>query len=373
MTCSNNSIDATFTIRWSHKLRFTDSAFAKGDALDSLLSTLNPLKILLVVDRGLATSNQSFNNDLHKWCKRMDNICEEPIVVTGGESAKNNFDVVNTVLEAINNNNLCRKSCVIVIGGGAVLDAVGFAASTAHRGLLIIRMPSTTLSQGDSGVGVKNGVNYFGKKNFVGVFDPPYAVVNDSSLLQSLDKSQWRSGLSEAIKVALIKNESLFEEIEAHANLLLARDSDAMVSILQQSAKLHLRHITDGGDPFERLNARPLDFGHWAAHKLEQLSNYTITHGDAVAIGLSIDVLCSVRLGLLDKAVAMRIISLLETLGFPTNHSELTNPDFLTGIEEFRQHLGGQLTLLMLKGIEEPTEIHRLDYEVVRQVINELR
>lgn len=372
MTCLNNSIDAPFTIRWIHKLRFTNSAFTEGGVLDSLLTTLHPLKILVVVDDGI-TSNQPFLNSLRKWCERTGAICDKPLIVAGGESAKNEFTVVNSVLEAINNNNLCRKSCIIVIGGGAVLDAVGFAASTAHRGLPIIRMPSTSLSQGDSGVGVKNGVNYFGKKNFVGVFDPPYAVINDSSLLQSLDKIQWRSGLSEAIKVALIKDESLFEQIEANYKLLLARDIDVMVSVLQQSAKLHLRHITEGGDPFERLDARPLDFGHWAAHKLEQLTNYTISHGDAVAIGLSIDIACSVRLGLLDNSVAMRIFSLLDSLGFPTNHSELTNPEFLTGIEEFRQHLGGQLTLLMLKGIEKPTEIHRLDHEVVRQVINELR
>ncbi|MBC8310526.1 MAG: 3-dehydroquinate synthase [Phycisphaerales bacterium] len=372
MTCSNNSIDAPFTIKWTHKLRLTNSSFTEGGVLDSLLATLQPLKILVVVDDGV-TSNQPFLNSLHKWCERTGAICDEPLIVIGGEAAKNDFNVVNSVLEAINHNNLCRKSCIIVIGGGAVLDAVGFAASTAHRGLPIIRMPSTSLSQGDSGVGVKNGVNYFGKKNFVGVFDPPYAVINDSSLLQSLDKTQWRSGLSEAIKVALIKDESLFEQIEANSKLLLGRDINAMVSVLQQSAKLHLRHITDGGDPFERLDARPLDFGHWAAHKLEQLTNYTISHGDAVAIGLSIDVACSVRLGFLDNSVAMRIVSLLDSLGFPTNHSELTNTEFLTGIEEFRQHLGGQLTLLMLKGIEEPTEIHRLDHEVVRQVINELR
>ena len=372
MTCSNNSIDAPFEIQWVHKLRFTDSAFAQDGALDSLLTSLNPLKVLVVIDDGIVKQNHSFENSLNEWCDKTATVLIKPIVVTGGEGAKNDSSVVNTILHAINDNNLCRKSCVLVIGGGAVLDAVGYAASIAHRGIPVIRMPSTTLSQGDSGVGVKNGINHFGKKNFIGVFDPPYAVVNDSSLLNSLTNNHWRSGLSEAVKVALIKDSALFDEIEKNTPLLLSRDTGAMVSILKQSAELHLRHISEGGDPFERLDARPLDFGHWAAHTLEQLSSYQLTHGDAVAIGVSIDVLCSVHLGFLDRTIAKRIISLLQTLGFPTQHPELLNPKLLDGIEDFRQHLGGQLMLLMLSGIEEPVEIHELDHSVVRQVINEL-
>jgi 3-dehydroquinate synthase len=233
-------------------------------------------------------------------------------------------------------------------------------------------MPSTTLSQGDSGVGVKNGINYFGKKNFVGVFDPPYAVVNDVSLLPSLDDRHWRSGLSEAIKVALIKDGALFYEIEKNVDALLHRDIEVMSSILRRSAELHLFHITTGGDPFERDAARPLDFGHWAAHKLEQMTNYVLSHGDAVSIGLSIDLKCSVQLGLLDASLAHRVISILQQLGFPTSCPELTNQELLDGIEEFRQHLGGTLTLLMLIDIEKTVDIHALDFEVVRQAIAEL-
>jgi len=372
MTCSDNSIDASFAIQWVHKLRFTDSAFAEDGVLDSLLASLNPLKVLVVIDHGIVRQNHSFEYSLNEWCNQTSSVLTKPIIVKGGEEAKNDSDVVNIILQAINDNNLCRKSCVLVIGGGAVLDAVGYAASIAHRGIPIIRMPSTTLSQGDSGVGVKNGINHFGKKNFIGVFDPPYAVVNDSSLLNSLDEHHWRSGLSEAVKVALIKDRALFEEIEKNTQLLLSRDAGAMATILKQSAELHLRHITDGGDPFERLDARPLDFGHWAAHTLEQLSNYQLTHGDAVAIGVSLDVLCSVHLGLLDRTIAMRVISLLQTLGFQTKHPELLNPKLLDGIEAFRQHLGGGLTLLMLSDIEKPIEIHELDHGVVLQVINEL-
>jgi len=372
MNPAPDSIDAPFSMQWTHKLRFVDCAFNEGGALDSLLLELQPLKILVVVDNGLAAAHQPFNESLRSWCSKTDSVCSGPVLVTGGEEAKNNFEVVDQILHEIHSFNVCRKSCVLVIGGGAVLDAVGFAASIAHRGIPIIRMPSTTLSQGDSGVGVKNGVNYFGKKNFIGVFDPPFAVLNDSSLLHTLDTKHWRAGLSEAIKVALIKDETLLNAVELNSEALLQRDLEAMVSILQRSAELHIRHITECGDPFEKLDARPLDFGHWAAHKLEQLTNNELSHGDAVSIGLSIDLLCSVHLGHLNQEIAHRVITLLQNLGFPTSHPELTNPDLLEGIEEFRQHLGGPLTLLMLRGIEDPIDIHQLDYDVVRQVIDEL-
>ncbi len=372
MSTQQNSIDAAFSVSWTHKLRFTNSPFEKNGVLDSLLSDIDPTQLLVVVDQGLAIANQGYMHKLNDWCKRTSTVQSKPVLVLGGEESKNNVSVVSQILEIINANDICRKSCILIIGGGAVLDSVGFAASIAHRGIPIIRMPSTTLAQGDSGVGVKNGINYFGKKNFIGVFTPPYAVVNDVSLLSTLDDKHWRSGISEAIKVALVKDRTLFSFIESNAKKLLQRDTETMAAVLQQSVQLHLHHIADGGDPFERNAARPLDFGHWSAHKLEQLTNYELTHGDAVAIGLALDLLISVELGYLNTDIANRVISLLQQIGFPTNHPELQNPDLLSGIEEFRQHLGGQLTLIMLRDIEKPIDIHELDHTLVRQVIDKL-
>ncbi len=252
-----HSFDSSFSVSWTHKLRFTDCPFENGGVVDSLLSNLKPIQVLVVIDSGLASKNDNFMSQINCWCKQTSTIHTEPIIVAGGETSKNDSSVTNQILDAIHKNNICRKSCILVVGGGAVLDSVGYAASIAHRGIPIIRMPSTTLSQGDSGVGVKNGINLFGKKNFVGVFSPPYAVINDSSLLKTLDNQHWRSGLSEAIKVALIKDKLLYQEINSSAELLVKRDSDAVTSVLKQSAKLHLLHITEGGDPFERDAARP--------------------------------------------------------------------------------------------------------------------
>jgi len=368
-----NKTSSSFSVQWNHRIFFTSDAFDKSSPLNAAIEELSPLKILAVIDKGIAEANSEYIDKFLNWCNSNELVVPKPLLVRGGEETKNDLKSVEEVIERVQTDRICRKSCILVLGGGAVLDAVGFAASIAHRGIPLIRMPSTTLSQGDSGVGVKNGVNYFGKKNFIGVFDPPFAVINDVTLLSSLENIHWRSGLSEAIKVALVKDRKLFDFIEEHAGALNERSIKEMQYALEQSALLHLNHITQGGDPFEKKLARPLDFGHWAAHKLEQLSNYQLSHGDAVAIGLCIDVQCSVVLGHLDQSVAKRIITLLKKLGFPIYHQLCEQPELIEGIQEFREHLGGKLTLLMLKGIESTFDIHVLEPAVVRQAIANLR
>ena len=158
MKQSGDSIDCSFSISWTHRLRFTTNAFIGGGVLTDVINELNPLKLLVVIDNGIVDSNSEIMNSIEQWSSTIGSDCGTPIQVTGGEDAKNDCIVVDSVLAAIDSGNLCRKSAVLAIGGGAVLDAVGYAASIAHRGIQLVRMPSTTLSQCDSGVGVKNGV-----------------------------------------------------------------------------------------------------------------------------------------------------------------------------------------------------------------------
>ncbi len=359
-------------MEWTHQLFNTDSAFKAGDALAQVCGHLSPVKLLPVIDKGVIEKHPSLIEMIQQWGTTANVNCCPPVIIKGGEQSKNNFACVEQILEAIHNEHLCRKSVVLAIGGGAALDVIGFAASIAHRGIPLIRIPTTTLSACDSGLGVKNGINYFGKKNFIGVFDPPYAVINDYSYLTTLDDRHWISGVSEAVKVALIKDEALFDTIESKAEMLVNRNMDVAKSIIMRSANLHLHHITEGGDPFEKSESRPLDFGHWSAHKLEPLTEFTLTHGEAVSIGLALDITISKRLGFLDECTHRRILSVLHSLNLPTTHKELLNPELIKGLEEFREHIGGELTLLMLEGIGKPNEIHELDLETVRQAIDEL-
>jgi len=268
---------------------------------------------------------------------------------------------------------------VMAIGGGAVLDAVGYAAATAHRGVRLIRVPTTVLSQDYSGVGVKNGINAFGKKNFVGSFAPPHAVLNDFDLLLTLSDRDWLSGISEAMKVALLKDAPFFAWIEHHAGDLTGRSLAAMAHMIHRSAELHLQHIATSGDPFELGSSRPLDFGHWAAHKLEQLSHHRLRHGEAVAVGIALDSTYSYLTGSLPHADWLRIIALFEAVRLPIWHPDMATPGgggrpaVLAGLEEFREHLGGRLTVMLLERIGSGFEVHELDETVLLEASDLLR
>jgi 3-dehydroquinate synthase len=265
---------------------------------------------------------------------------------------------------------------VIAIGGGALLDVAGYAAATAHRGIRLVRVPTTVLAQGDSAVGVKNGVNAFGLKNYLGTFAPPYAVVNDVAFLPTLSDRDWFGGVSEAVKVALVKDASLFDEIERDVPRLLLRDLDAMERIVRRSAALHLAHI-GGGDPFEAGSSRPLDFGHWAAHKLESMTGGGLRHGEAVAVGMALDATYAHAQGLLGERDWRRILSLIHALRLsvyvPALDAERADATIFEGLREFREHLGGPLTVMLLRGIGQPVDVHEIDTGVMIRSIATLK
>jgi 3-dehydroquinate synthase len=287
---------------------------------------------------------------------------------------KNDIHAIQPILTEFHAARLDRRSYVVVIGGGAVLDTVGFAAAIAHRGLRLVRVPTTTLAQADSGVGVKNGVNLFHTKNWLGAFAVPWAVINDAHLLQSLSDRDFLGGFSEAVKVALLKDHRLFDDLCQAAPRIRRRDMPVCLPLIRRSAELHLEHIAQGGDPFEMLEARPLDFGHWSAHKLEAMTGFALRHGEAVAMGIAIDtVYASLALGL-DASVATRVVACLTQLGFVLDHPQLGDlPQLLAGLEEFRQHLGGRLTLTMLRGIGQPVDVHEIDPHLMGRAVEQVR
>jgi len=381
-----SSIRRNVRLDLTHEVFFTRDAF---DADNSTLSDLlkgdklgNKTKAIVYLDEGILDGNpnlpHSINNYFKAHSESLNLVCA-PAFVRGGEEAKNEWQLVETIWSDLNKYGMCRHSYVIVIGGGAALDLVGFAASTAHRGVRLVRFPTTTLSQGDGGVGVKNGINFFGKKNWVGTFAVPEAVVNDFSFLRTLPDNQKRAGYVEAVKVALIRDRAFFEWIESRASELAQFQSQPMEQLIRRSAALHLDHIAGSGDPFERGSARPLDFGHWIAHKLEPMSDFQVGHGDAVAIGLAADVLYCAKVGLLKEEAAERVLDLLQALGFETYHPLLHAKNdnggsiILDGLEEFREHLGGKLTITLIQALGQGVEVHRMDNEQVLLSIDDLR
>ena len=378
-------LEKKIRLEYAHRILFTRDVFAPiNTTICDLLLLDHPNKVprvLIFVDDHVASANPNLLDNIRSYARTHAEVLDlsrEPIILPGGESCKNDFSLVQHCWQAINDAALDRHSYVFVIGGGASLDLVCFAAATAHRGIRHVRFPTTTLSQGDGGVGVKNGVNYFEKKNWVGSFAVPFAVVNDFAFLESLPLRERRNGIIEAIKVALIRDRAFYEEIEDMADSLARLDQPALERVVQRSAELHVEHIATGGDPFELGSARPLDFGHWAAHKLEQISHFAVAHGEAVAIGMAVDLIYSVKKGILDAATAQRVVSLIENIGFETYHPGLLaegksgHPTILEGLEEFREHLGGELTVTLVPKIGQKLEVHEMDRDLILEAMKEL-
>ncbi|MDZ8081705.1 MAG: 3-dehydroquinate synthase [Nostoc sp. DcaGUA01] len=376
------------SVTFNYEVYFTQNLFElKNPTLAQIITAdgeTKPKKVVVVVDAGLLELQPGLLGQVVAYTKfyaEVLAIATEPITIPGGEAAKNDRTLLEQIHQIIEAAGLCRHSYLLAIGGGAMLDLVGYAAATAHRGIRLIRIPTTVLAQNDSGVGVKNGINAFGKKNFLGTFAPPYAVINDSAFLTTLDDRDWRSGVAEAIKVALIKDAKFFDFIHSHTAALVQRDMDAMQQTIYRCAQLHLEHIANSGDAFEMGSSRPLDFGHWAAHKLEHLTNYSLRHGEAVAIGIALDSTYSYLAGLLDCSEWQRILNTLSALGFTLyvpelakKLSQLEHPHCLfRGLTEFREHLGGELTLTLLQGIGKRIEVHEVDLLLYKQAISLLR
>ncbi|GAB3204025.1 3-dehydroquinate synthase [Pontibacter aydingkolensis] len=382
----HTTIEQEFTVKFKYGVYFTQSLFAGDNSLLTDILTQShtsgaAAKVLFVIDSGVANTNPDLLQQIKAYAQNNSesiNLVAEPMLIPGGEESKNNPIYLQQILQAVNEFGVCRHSYLIAIGGGAVLDLAGFAATIAHRGIRHVRIPTTVLSQNDSGVGVKNSINAFGKKNFIGTFAPPVAVINDSDFLLTLDDRDWRAGISEAVKVALIKDVAFYQSIKQDAEKLANRNMEAMQRLIHRCAELHVQHI-GGADPFETGSSRPLDFGHWAAHKLEQLSNYNLRHGEAVAIGIALDVTYACLNGMITQAECDDVLNLLQTLGFELftpelldQHDPFSQLSIIKGLQEFQEHLGGQLTIMLLNKIGQGQEVHHMNDLLILKAIQQL-
>jgi 3-dehydroquinate synthase len=374
-------LEQEFSVKFDYKVYFTSKLFnASNLILENFFkekNTSSHQRVLFIIDENVHDLHPHLIKEINAYFKRHTTVSliENAIIIPGGEAAKNDLASYNKIIDAVNSYNIDRHSYIAAIGGGSVLDVAGYAAAVSHRGIRHIRIPTTVLAQNDSGVGVKNGINYFNKKNFLGTFAPPVAVFNDDEFLKTLSVRDWRSGIAEAIKVALIKDAEFFIWIENNANQLTARSIDTMNYLIKRCAELHLLHIR-GGDPFEMGSSRPLDFGHWSAHKLEQLTNFEVLHGEAVAMGIALDTMYSSLSGMLAVKDAERIIRLLASLGFEITHPFMQvekDSEILSGLHEFREHLGGQLTIMLLSAIGKGKEVHEINTNILHEASAQLK
>jgi 3-dehydroquinate synthase len=368
-------IQQSFVVRYDYPVCFTRGALDPANpALRAVLERAGPgpHRVAPVVDSGVLDHAPGLPERLARYADAHRDVMQlvaAPLVLPGGEACKSDPRQLERLHRLVERHALCRHSFVLAIGGGAVLDAAGFAAATAHRGVRLVRMPTTVLAQNDAGIGVKNAVNVFGRKNFVGSFAPPFAVIDDFDFLATLPPRELRAGIAEAVKVALIRDADFFGRLRRRRHALAAFEPSSLEEMIVRCAELHLEHIRRGGDPFELGSARPLDFGHWAAHKLEELSG-DLRHGEAVAIGIALDSLYSQRVGLLGSAQAHAILTLLDELGFDLARPELERLDPGPALAHFREHLGGELCITLLEAIGRGVEVREVDAGVVRKCVD---
>ncbi len=376
-----SAIKQSFSVQYEYQLLFTQGVFhVENHLLADSIAKYKPneaVKVFFVIDKGLADAHPGLLMQIKAYCTAHPNQLKhtQSIVLEGGEQSKNSSEAIEAVLNGINDNAICRHSFVIAIGGGALIDMAGYAAAIAHRGVKLIRIPTTVLSQNDAAVGVKNSVNIFNKKNFLGTFAPPFAIINDSNFLITLEQRDWISGVAEAIKVALIKDKDFFKYIADHAIDLKNRDMEVMHHVIYRCAEMHMHHISQGGDPFESGSSRPLDFGHWAAHKMEYMTNYSLRHGEAVAKGIALDVTYAYLVGLISESDLEYILNVMSEIGFDLSlplSSTTETEELLSGIEEFREHLGGELTITLISGIGIKHDVHTIDMKLMSQAIYNL-
>ncbi len=375
------------TVEFEYPVYFTGDLFATHN-LDFVEAVARKEperrhRIFVVVERAVAEARPSLLGDIRAYAKchrdRLE-LVADPLVMEGGEAAKNDTSALAQLQGRFQAARMDRHSFVVIVGGGALLDMAGYAAATVHRGLRVVRVPTTVLGQNDAGIGVKNGINAYGAKNFLGTFAPPFAVLNDIRFLEILPRREAVAGMAEAVKVALIRDASFFGWLTEHVAALAACEPEAVAHLVRRCAQLHLDHIATSGDPFELGSARPLDFGHWAAHKLESLSGHRLRHGEAVAIGMAMDVVYSREIGLLPAAAAEPVLGLLERLGFRLWDAglELAGSDgarraVLDGLAEFREHLGGELTITLLREIGQGVEVREMREDLVLRALDHLR
>lgn len=382
----SRTIVQSIAVTWEFPVTFTHGLFEPGNRV--LSETLGRLhegrrhRALVFVDGHVAKARPDLVAEITAYFAAHPTTLQlagEPVVVPGGEAVKNDFSLVEGFMRLMLERHIDRQSYVIIVGGGAVMDAVGLAAALVHRGLRQVRVPTTVLGQNDAGVGVKNGVNYLGGKNAVGSFAPPFAVLNDSRFLVTLPQRDWLCGVAEAWKVAIIRDTTFFDWLCDNATKFPARDAASMEHLVFRCADEHLSHIRSNGDPFEYGRARPLDFGHWSAHKIELMSGFKISHGEAVASGVLLDSIYAGYQGWITEADLARIARGLKESGFPLWHDELDARDaegrhlVFAGLRDFQEHLGGELTVTFPDGLGARHEVHEIDLAQMAMAVQELR
>jgi 3-dehydroquinate synthase len=290
-----------------------------------------------------------------------------PVITIGSGEKHKTMKTLDGIFEKLVEYEADRSTFIVGIGGGIVCDVCGFAASIFMRGLRFGFVSTTLLSQVDASVGGKNGVNFSGYKNMIGVFNQPEFVICDTSMLSTLDDREFRGGFSEIIKAAAIRKEDLFSYLEENAEKALNKDADVIEKIIYESVMVKAAVVEK--DEKEKGERKILNFGHTFAHAIEHMTG--MSHGEAVSVGMVLATGLSEKLDLLDKNDARRIYSLIRKFGLP----ESARVDFsgiLDAMKKDKKREGDSLHMILLDRIGHAL-IRKISFELLEKHIYDLR
>lgn len=292
------------------------------------------------------------------------------IVLKDGEKYKNQ-DSLDFIYETLLKNKYGRDSVLIALGGGVVGDITGYAAATYMRGINFIQAPTTLLSQVDSSVGGKTGINHVLGKNMIGAFYQPKLVVIDVDCLQSLPDTELSAGLAEVIKYGLIRDFAFFEWLEKNMDCLLRKNSDCLIEAIIRSCKNKAQVV--GEDEFETAKGirATLNLGHTFGHAIETALGYgKWLHGQAVAAGMVMASNMSMLMGLIDDKDFNRIKKIIDSAGLPINPPDISQAQFLDLMASDKKNKDGKISLILLKELGKAFQTEEYDMKILEKTLN---
>ncbi|MBN1507868.1 MAG: 3-dehydroquinate synthase [Sedimentisphaerales bacterium] len=285
------------------------------------------------------------------------------VIQPAGEASKK-IDTAIAIVEAMEKLLLGRDTVVVAVGGGTVGDVAGFAASMFKRGIPIVHVPTTTVAQADSAIGGKTGVDSSVSKNAFGTFWHPAAVYIDVSTLKTLDERQYRAGLVESVKHGLIASREYFELLESHLDAILDRQDDVLETMARYNCMIKGRVVEE--DPHEKNQRRILNYGHTVGHAVEAAGDYSLLHGEAVAIGIIAAGLIEVELGLSRGNRLDRVRAIFEKLRVPVKLPQNLTEEKLIGVMRHDKKAVGQWPRFVL--LDEIGHVHCEDGQYALEV-----
>jgi len=295
----------------------------------------------------------------------------QKVVLPSGEPSKS-LPTACHLLDWLAQSDIRRRDTIVAVGGGAIIDTAGWVASIYMRGISYINVPTTLLAQVDAAIGGKVAVNHDIAKNLIGGFYAPDAVVSCTDWLSTLDSRQFRSGLAEAIKMAVISSRQLLAFIELNLESLAALDPFCLQSLVHAASAI--KCVLVERDPYEVDLRRTLNFGHTVGHAVETVTGYgPVLHGEAVAYGMTVAIRVARARGVLAPAVASRIVAILRSVGLPVALDDLPvvpgEEDVIRALEKVRQVRNGSLRFVLPTGIGSALIVDDVGYDEIRSAL----